>query len=341
VNQIYCTTVFREKSLFPTCTPRKITICKLILQSPLNIFTMKKNYLHPNLIMMGFFVLGFSSPIIAQNTVSYTVTGGNCAGTYTLTLSGTLNGKNTYAGSILGNTATIGWSGSRWEINTPFGIQFASTTETPTNPPCHTIGVFTSLGVCTGGSITGSSGSCSASTMPIELVSFTANSSNYAVELAWATASETNNKGFSIERSTDGIAFSNIDFVQSKGDSKTTKQYGFMDKNTVDGTDYYYRLRQIDGDGREFVSKIVTAKTDSKKTFSFAPNPANNQIAINTQGKKAVCRVYDILGRALLSTTLGENSYASTMDISTLKSGNYILEISANGGVFREKLMKY
>lgn len=301
---------------------------------------MKQIKLHIRLIFLGLFACYSRSTIIAQ-TVSYTITGGNCTGTYTLTLSGTANGKNTYSGSIMGNTATIAWSGTRWEINTPFGIQFFNTSETAANPPCHNIGIFTSQGVCIDGTITGSSGDCSLTTIPVELVDFTANSLVNSVELNWLTASETNNKGFQIERSEDGIIFNAIDFVNSKGDSKTFTTYKLIDKNASAGINYYYRLKQLDINGRESFSKIISIKMSHKGSISFAPNPANTNLTVYFQGEIAAFRVYDILGKLILNKLINSNNNATTVDISTLKSGNYILEITANGVVFRDKLIKY
>jgi Secretion system C-terminal sorting domain len=298
---------------------------------------MKQIKLHIRLIFFGLFALCSRSTINAQ-TISYTVTGGNCAGSYTLTLSGTANGKNTYSGSILGNTATIAWSGTRWEINTPFGIQFISTTQTSANPPCHTIGVFTSLGVCLGGTITGSSGDCSLTTIPVELVNFTANSLINSVELNWLTASETNNKGFQIERSEDGNHFNTIDFVNGKGDSKTFTTYKLIDKNAIAGINYYYRLKQLDINGKESFSKIISIKMPQKGEINFAPNPANTNLTVNFQGEIATFRVYDILGKLILNKTINNSN---NVDISALKSGNYIVELTTNNTVFRDKLIKY
>ena len=301
---------------------------------------MKQIKLHIRFFFLGLFALCSRSTIMAQ-TISYTVTGGNCAGSYTLTLSGTANGKNTYSGSILGNTATIAWSGTRWEINTPFGIQFFNISETASNPPCHTIGVFTSLGVCLGGTITGSSGDCSLTTIPVELVNFTANALFNSVELNWLTASETNNKGFEIERSEDGIIFNSIDFVNGKGDSKTFTTYKLIDKNAIAGINYYYRLKQMDTNGKVSFSKTISIKTSQKGFINFAPNPANTNLTVVFQGEIATFRVYDILGKLILNKLINSNNNATTVDISALKSGNYILEITANGVVFRDKLIKY
>jgi hypothetical protein len=302
---------------------------------------MKQNYLHKCLNFCSAFLFLLSTTTTAQS-ITYTVTGTICAGTHTLNLSGTANGKNTYSGSILGYTATISWNGSSWAIIAPFpaGTLFTNSSETATNPPCHTVGIFVSQGACAGSTVTGSSGTCAASTIPIELADFTARTYANIVELTWLTASETNNKGFQIERSDDGFYFSPINFVRGKGDSKGFTTYKLVDNTALTGVNYYYRLRQMDLNGTESLSKVIGVKTSQDDKIYFAPNPATHQLTVHFSGEKATIQVYDLLGRLILSKK-NVDSGNTSFDISSLKSGNYIVEINVNGVVSRENLVKY
>jgi Secretion system C-terminal sorting domain len=302
---------------------------------------MKQNFVQQFGAFCSLLLLFLSTTTTAQS-VTYTVTGSICAGTHTLTLSGTANGKNTYSGSIAGNTATIAWNGSLWAITAPFpaGTLFTNNTETTTNPPCHTVGIFISQGACAGATVTASSGSCATSTIPIELANFTARIYANLVELTWLTASETNNKGFQIERSDDGFYFSPINFVRGKGDSKGFTTYKLFDNTTLTGVNYYYRLRQIDLNGTESLSKVIGIKTSQDDKIYVSPNPANSQLNIYFSGEKADIKVYDLLGRLVLNQK-NESTGNRSLDISSLKSGNYIVEITVNGFISREKLIKY
>ena len=302
---------------------------------------MKKNYVHQWLTLCSAFTLFLCTSTLAQ-TISYTVTGGTCAGTYPLTLSGTLNGKNVYSGSASGATASIAWNGSLWAFSAPapFGTLFTNSSQTVLNPPCHNVGTFVALGFCVGGVVTASSGSCDAGTIPIELTHFTARTYANLVELAWLTASETNNKGFQIERSEDGFYFSSIDFVKSKGDSKGFTMYKIIDNSALTGVNYYYRLRQMDLDGTESMSKVIGVKTSAEGKIYFAPNPANNLLTVHFAGEKATIQIYDLLGRLVLSKK-NVDAGNTSLDISNLKSGNYIVEMTVNGVILREKLVKY
>jgi predicted secreted protein len=278
-------------------------------------------------------------PSLSAQTVGYTVTGGSCNGAFTLTLGSTINGKNSYTGTASGLTSTLSWTGTQWEINTPFGVLFTNTAATPLNPPCHTVGTFVAVGFCAGGTVTASTGGCDNTPIPVELVDFTANSLKNAIQLNWQTASEINSLGFQVERSTDGIHFDAIDFVKSKGNSSQFTQYQLIDANASSGLTNYYRLRQKDSDGTESFSKIVSVKTQGKSTFSFAPNPASTHVNLNFEGEQGILNVYDLLGRVVLTKTINANN-AQLMDISTLTTGNYILEIKANNEVFKDKLVK-
>ena len=299
---------------------------------------MKKNHFYTSICLL--FLLNLTA--LSAQTVTYTVVGGTCAGTFTLTLGSQINGKNSYsgAGAVIG-VSTISWSGTQWEINNSLGgLQYYNTAATALNPPCFGVGTFVATGFCTSGTLTSSSGDCATMIVPIELMTFKARSTNNnAIELTWQTASETNNVGFQIERSLDGETFTSIDFVKSQGESKTFKSYQFIDNQSVVNANNYYRLRQMDSDGKETVSKIVSVKTASKGKMMVMPNPASTHVSLNFEGEQGVINVYDLLGRIVLTKTMSASD-AQLMDISMLKTGHYIIEIKVNKNVFKEKLVK-
>lgn len=299
---------------------------------------MKKNHFYVSLYL--FFLLNLTT--ISAQTVGYTVVGGTCAGTFTLTLGAPINGKNSYSGTgVSFGTSTISWTGTQWQIsNSLAGVLFTNTAVTDLNPPCSTVGTFVAVGPCAGGSVTSSSGDCATSIVPIELMDFKARlANNKAIELTWQTASETNNRGFQIERSTDGESFTAINFVKGQGDSKTFKSYQFVDYQFVMNANNYYRLRQMDSDGKETVSKIVSVKTASKDKMMVAPNPAHTHISLNFEGEQGVLNIYDLVGKVVLTKMINTND-AQLIDISMLATGHYILEITSNKQIFKEKLIK-
>lgn len=106
-----------------------------------------------------------------------------------------------------------------------------------------------------------------------------------AVNLSWSTATEINDKGFSIQRSADGKTFSNIGFVASKavdGNSTKTLSYTYTDVSPVAGVVNYYRLLQTDQDGDTSYSRVVSADPSGVHGgISLYPNPAHGSITIS------------------------------------------------------------
>src|SRR6188768_4324725 len=92
--------------------------------------------------------------------------------------------------------------------------------------------------------------------MPMELISFTATELGGHVQLDWSTATESDNAGFVVERSTDGASFGTIDLVAAVGNSQQTTYYQSLDRLPPSGTKYY-RIRQNDADGGFSYSPVV------------------------------------------------------------------------------------
>jgi len=174
--------------------------------------------------------------------------------------------------------------------------------------------------------------------VPVELSSFAANTSNGNVALNWTTASETNNKGFEVQRSNGG-EYQTLGFVQGNGTSTQQHSYAYLDQNVVNGN-YSYRLRQVDFDGSSEYSQVVEVSVNNPVEFSLAqnyPNPFNPSTKINYALKvdsKVSLKVFDILGQevaALLNENIAAGAHNVTFDASKLNSGVYLYKIEANG----------
>lgn len=114
-------------------------------------------------------------------------------------------------------------------------------------------------------------------TVPVELAAFSAVKSGSAVILRWQTLSESNNLGFSVQRSPDKKTWRHIGFVEGRGTSLQRHEYMFKD-DTPRRALAFYRLKQIDFDGSEHLSGIVKIKQTSPAQFELSaarPNPFN------------------------------------------------------------------
>ena len=119
--------------------------------------------------------------------------------------------------------------------------------------------------------------------VPVELTSFSVHLNDNDVILEWATATETNNFGFEVQRSQDSKLFERIGFVRGNGTTVEPKHYTFTDQNLTIGT-YYYRLKQIDHDGTfEFsdIAKITIGVPNEFKLYQNYPNPFNPATTIS------------------------------------------------------------
>ena len=154
------------------------------------------------------------------------------------------------------------------------------------------------------------------SLVPVELTSFTANVDEYDVVLNWQTATEKNNSGFEILRSTNNDKnWDQIGFVKGNGTTTEPKSYSFTDKNLESGI-YSYKLVQIDFDGTQNESEIVTVETTSQPTEYFLsqnyPNPFNPSTTIEysiPESDNVKLEVYSSIGEEV--STLINNYQAA------------------------------
>jgi hypothetical protein len=169
--------------------------------------------------------------------------------------------------------------------------------------------------------------------LPIELVSFKAQQANLNTRLTWATASESNNAGFDIERSEDGTRFQSIGWIEGKGTTTEAQEYLFDDKYLREGMTYYYRLRQVDYNGQFDYSPVVTVTTDVKGTVvgEFYPNPTiAGKVTLEVTSTAAgtwQAQVYDPSGKELSNQQIAvaKGYQAVAFDFSTLTPGLYFV----------------
>ncbi len=157
--------------------------------------------------------------------------------------------------------------------------------------------------------------------------------------LEWATANEQNSKQFDVERSLTGTSFTRIGVVNAKGNSSQTTTYGYTDYNIdrLGSEVMFYRLKQIDLDGRYKYSTIVRLRySDKNKVNSIIyPNPTQGSATMLVGDNALVgstATVYDINGRQLASIKITANS--QTIDFGRYVNGIYFIRL-VNGEVLR------
>ena len=179
--------------------------------------------------------------------------------------------------------------------------------------------------------------------LPVELITFDAKRRDVAhVDLNWATASETNNRGFELERMLDHeTAFTKIGWVDGNGTTANTSHYDWMDVNGHQSVSYY-RLKQVDFDGTVTYSNIKAVagiKGTLGADISVYPNPVSDQLSIRFEGlptdvKTARFQIINISGQILYDVEQSINpQQIYTIDyVKELVPAMYTLSIETNQG---------
>ena len=184
--------------------------------------------------------------------------------------------------------------------------------------------------------------------LPVELIYLKAEPvNNQFIQVSWSTAVEVNNSGFQVLRSTDGINFDNIGWVDGHNNSTITQTYSFDDHTAVANVVYYYKLNQVDNDGHSEETYIVNAMITGSDVFSiseFIPNPAKDlsRIVVNTSLAQTIdVKMFDMLGRELSNNThnlnVGENTLYFDTDL--LADATYTAVITTGNKVYSKKLV--
>lgn len=175
--------------------------------------------------------------------------------------------------------------------------------------------------------------------LPVTLAKFDAAMFNTTARLTWLTAAENNNRGFDIERSANGTDFTKIGFVASKapdGNSKLPVQYQF-DDNNQNGGKQFYRLRQIDKDGKFTLSDIrwVEKGTNASFVATLRSNPVTDQVSvrINSMEKgNVIISLANASGAVLQTATRDLESGENIVNLpaSNLPKGVYFITVRDN-----------
>ncbi len=165
--------------------------------------------------------------------------------------------------------------------------------------------------------------------LPIELLYFTAKPVNEKVNLEWATASESNNSHFEIERSADGINFEYLSTVNAYGNgtSVTKQTYSAVDEKPYKGISYY-RLKQVDKNTEFKYAEVVSVEFISTSYVNVFPNPALDKINIKASDdyNTANIKVINTLGVEVVANNQ-LTTYNGSIDLSHLASGIYYVVI--------------
>jgi len=201
--------------------------------------------------------------------------------------------------------------------------------------------------------------------LPVTLVSMSAISADELVKILWSTESEYDNLGFHLYRATNEegpYARINSDLIPSQGFTPTTQNYEYIDqRDLINGVTYYYKLSDVDVNGRERTHQIVVSATPTSEVFMPGedtemagyqlsqnyPNPFNSTTTIRyyvRETSQVRLSVFNLNGEEvsrLVDTTQSSGEYFIEFEAGDLPTGIYFLRLTGDDGYDNIKKMLF
>ncbi|MBL7740340.1 MAG: T9SS type A sorting domain-containing protein [Chitinophagaceae bacterium] len=182
--------------------------------------------------------------------------------------------------------------------------------------------------------------------LPLRWVSIEARAYNDDVVLTWKTADEENTGYFIIERSTDGVRYTDIGRINAQG--RNTNSYSYTDGGAMSQAGvrkWFYRVRCVDIDSKSSLSRIVVVSlNEPASVVRIAPNPVANELklVINTaRSGHATINLLDIKGKLVVQRSIVVNRGMNVVntDATHLPAGVYLVQVISNGSVVTERFL--
>ncbi len=183
-----------------------------------------------------------------------------------------------------------------------------------------------------------------AAALPVDLAKFDAYGVDNRIVLEWSTNSEVNNQGFEVQRSIDGKSWKSIGFESGVGTTHEISNYTWVDKEPV-GPNAYYRLKQINFNGEEEYSQVLSVSFSnavSKFELSVFPNPTSDHLLYNLPDENL--NVHEISlwttdGKRVVSKTIQDQG-VKVMNLQGIETGTYIFNVKSKGKNYSKIIVK-
>ena len=176
--------------------------------------------------------------------------------------------------------------------------------------------------------------------LPVSLVYFEAEKINNTAVLFWKTASEISNDYFIIQRSIDGVDVEDVAIIKGAGNSNVMLNYKASDNNPPN-TKVYYRIKQVDYDGKFEIFSWKMLDFSSQKELSVYPNPNTGGLISFANGgsdSKASVMIFAMDGKLVLDKELSFSGGRANL-LHDLNKGYYMIKIVQNNEVVVRKLI--
>jgi hypothetical protein len=162
--------------------------------------------------------------------------------------------------------------------------------------------------------------------VPVKVSSFSARKQQTNVQLNWTTEQEINSQSFTIERSVDGIKWISLASIAAAGNSQVKRNYQAIDYHPAKGINYY-RLKEVDMDGRFTVSETRSVYFDNDVQLVLAPNPVTNKVTIYIPGNTSSVSIKIFNTQGQLMKTVFSNEETIPVNITGFARGVYSVKV--------------
>ena len=180
------------------------------------------------------------------------------------------------------------------------------------------------------------------SSLPVQLLSFDARKKRNSVLVYWETLNEINCDEYILEKSLNGKDFKELESVIAKGNNNHSKNtYSLEDIYPYLGVNYY-RLKQMDLDGKVHYSKIISVIFDNNDRIMISPNPFTNQFEINAYfyNENNEVAIVNTDGKVLFMYNLKKGFNKIKINSDNLTKGFYFCKINNGKKIKTFKILK-
>jgi hypothetical protein len=157
--------------------------------------------------------------------------------------------------------------------------------------------------------------------LPVKWLSYEVKTDKAGNHILWTTASELNNDRFDIEKSSNGTDWQLAGTVKAKGNSSQQTKYTYFDATST-SSKTYYRIKQVDVDGRFEYSKTLFSQSQSEQIENVSYDPLTSKINISNPSLMAPAMLFNLAGTAVC-----EDIYGETLNVGSIEKGIYVLKL--------------
>jgi hypothetical protein len=183
----------------------------------------------------------------------------------------------------------------------------------------------------------------SSAALPVTWLSFRAALEGDDVQLAWSTASESNNEGFDVQRSENGRDWQTLAFVPGAGTTSEVTNYEYTDQSPITNhQSLYYRLQQRDYDGTTDYSPVRVVELGTAGGIRVFPNPADEAVTVaftEPLEVRGTIQLFNQNSRLVAEETLAPGTSEHTLRVAYLPAGTYVLRVVAGAQVWTRRLV--